>query len=155
VRSITTAILLLVAAGASAAPEADRRLTKALDRARLTHEVDGQGDIRVSFLTGEGRSQMVVVRSATTAFGSLDMRELVSAAYRSATMALPGEVANRLLDLNARARMGGWSRQGPMAVLITRIPAQADAKELADALEYTARAADAAERELNGGKDEY
>jgi hypothetical protein len=36
-----------------------------------------------------------------------------------------------------------------------RIPADADGRELADALEYTARAADAAERELNGGKDDY
>ena len=154
-RRFPVACLLLCAAGVAAAQEADRRVTKALDRARIAHEVDAQGDIRVSFLTGEGRSQMVVVRSATSAFGALDTRELVSAAYRSPTMALPGEVANRLLELSARARLGGWSRQGPMALLVTRIPAEADARELADAIEYTARAADAAERELNGGKDEY
>lgn len=152
---IAAACLLLATAGAVVAQDTDRRLTKALDRARIAHEVDAQGDVRVAFLTGDGRSQMVVVRSATSAFGALDMRELVSAAYRSPTMALPGEIANRLLDLNARARLGGWSRHGPMALLVTRIPADADAKELADALEYTARAADAVERELNGGKDEY
>lgn len=154
-RRFFVACLLLATAGVVAAQEADRRVTKALDRARIAHEVDAQGDVRVSFLTGEGRSQMVVVRSATSTFGALDVREVVSAAYRSPTMALPAEVANRLLELSARARLGGWSRQGPMALLVTRIPADADAKDLADAIEYTARAADAAERELNGGKDEY
>lgn len=154
-RRFFVACLLLATAGVVAAQEADRRVTKALDRARIAHEVDAQGDVRVSFLTGEGRSQMVVVRSATGTFGALDVRELVSAAYRSPTMALPAEVANRLLELSARARLGGWSRQGPMALLVTRIPADADAKDLVDAIEYTARAADAAERELNGGKDEY
>lgn len=152
---IPVACLLLAAAGVAAAQEADRRVTKALDRARIAYEVDDQGDVRVSFLTGEGRSQMVVVRSPTGTFGVLDVREVVSAAYRSPTMALPAEVANRLLELSGRARLGGWSRQGPMALLVTRVAADADAKELADAIEYTARAADAAERELNGGKDEY
>lgn len=152
---IPVACLLLAAAGLAAAQEADRRVTRALERARVAYEVDDQGDVRVAFLTGDGRSQMVVVRSATSTFGGLDVRELVSAAYRSATQSLPCEVANRLLELSARARIGGWSRQGPMALLVTRIPADADAKDLADAIEYTARAADAAEREINGGKDEY
>jgi len=97
---------LLCAAGASAAPQSDRRIEKALERARLAFEVDDQGDFRVAFV-------------------------------------LP------------RTRMGAWSRQGPMALFATRIAADADPKELADALEYTARAADAAEKEVNAGKDEY
>lgn len=142
------------AAGATAA-EADRRVEKLLDRARIAYEVDDQGDFRVTYALAEGRSQMVIVRSPTSAYGALDQREIVSAGYRSATLTLPPEVANRLLELNANARLGGWARQGPMALLVTRIPADADGRELADALEYTARAADAAERELNGGKDDY
>ena len=146
---------LLCAAGASAAPQSDRRIEKALERARLAFEVDDQGDFRVAFVLPDGRSQVVVVRSATAGYGTLEVRELVSAGYRSATMALPPEVANRLLELNARTRMGAWSRQGPMALFATRIAADADPKELADALEYTARAADAAEKEVYAGKDEY
>lgn len=150
------AVALLFAAGAAtAASEADRRVEKALERARLAHEVDAQGDFRVAFVLPDGRSQVVVVRSATAAYGTLEVRELVSAGYRSATMALPPEVANRLLEINARTRLGAWGRQGPMAVFVTRIAAEADPKELADALEYAARAADAAEKEINAGKDEY
>jgi hypothetical protein len=140
---------------AATAAEGDRRVEKLLDRARIAYEMDGQGDFRVTYALDEGRSQMVIVRSPTTAYGALDQRELVSAAYRSTTQVLPPEVANRLLELNASARLGGWTRLGPMAVLVTRIPAEADGRELVDALEYTARAADAAERELNGGKDDY
>lgn len=149
------AALLAGASCAGAAPTADRRVEKALERARLAFEVDAEGDFRVAFVLPDGRSQVVVVRSATAGYGTLEVRELVSAGYRSATMALPPEVANRLLELNARTRLGAWSRQGPMALFATRMPAETDPKELADALEYTARAADAAEKEINGGKDEY
>jgi hypothetical protein len=152
---IAIALSWALSGAAATAAEADRRVEKLLDRARIAYEVDDQGDFRVTYALDEGRSQMVIVRSPTTAYGALDQRELVSAGYRSATLALPPEVANRLLELNANARLGGWARQGPMALLVVRIPADADGRELADALEYTARAADAAERELNGGKDDY
>jgi hypothetical protein len=154
-RKSIAVVLSGLLAGSAAAAEADRRVEKLLDRARIAYEVDDQGDFRITYALADGRSQMVILRSATTTWGTSDHREIVSPGYRSATQTLPVEVANRLLDLNASTRLGSWGRQGPMALLVTRIPADADGRELTDALEFTARAADAAERDLAGGKDDY
>lgn len=142
---------LALAQGASS----DRRVQKLLEKAKLAHEVDAQGDFRVTYTLPEGRSQMAIVRSAVATYGTLSVREVVSAGFRSPNMTLSPEVANRLLELNARSKLGAWTRQGPMALLVTRIPADADARELADAIEFTASAADAVERELAAGKDDY
>lgn len=152
---LCTLAVALPAPAAADAPEVERRLQKQLDKARLAFETDEQGDARVTYALPGPRSQLVVVRSATVRYGTLEVRELVSAAFRSESTSLPAEVANRLLELGGRAALGGWTRNGPMALLVTRIPADADARELASALEFTARAADAAEAELTGGKDDY
>jgi hypothetical protein len=142
---------LALAQGASS----DRRVQKLLDSRKLAYEVDAQGDFRVTFSLPDGRSQMAIVRSAVTTYGTLSVREVVSAGYRSPDMTLSAEVANRLLELNASSKLGAWTRQGPMALLVTRIPADADARALVDAIEFTASAADAIERELAAGKDDY
>jgi hypothetical protein len=152
--TLILAAAVLPAWAADGAPT-DRRVQKLLESRKLSYEVDDQGDFRVTYLLADGRSQMAIVRSATSSFGSLEVREIVSAGYRSASMALPPEVANRLLELNGRSKLGAWTRQGAMALLVTRVAVDADARELADALEFTAAAADAAERELSGGKDDY
>lgn len=133
----------------------DRRVQKLLDNRKLAYEVDQQGDFRVTYSLPEGRSQMAIVRSAVASYGELSVREVVSAGYRSPNITLSAEVANRLLELNARSKLGAWTRQGSMALLVSRVPADADARELADAIEFTATAADAVERELAAGKDDY
>jgi hypothetical protein len=159
-RAILPALLCALAVAlpahaASDAPAVERRLQKQLDKARMAFETDEQGDARVTYALPGPRSQLVIVRSATVRYGSLEVRELVSAAFRAESTSLPADVANRLLELGGRAALGGWTRNGPMALLVTRIPADADPKELLSALEFTARAADAAEAELTGGKDDY
>jgi hypothetical protein len=152
---LATLVALVPVVALADGPAVERRLDRQLDKARIAFEVDDQGDARVTYALPGPRSQLVVVRSATVRYGNLELRELVSAAFRSDTTALPADVANRLLELGARAAMGGWTRNGPMALLVVRIPADADPRELASALEFTARAADAAEVELTGGKDDY
>ncbi len=147
--------LLLPALAIAQGASSDRRVEKLLDKAKLAYEVDAQGDFRVTYILPDGRSQMAIVRSATSTYGTLSVREVVSAGYRSPDTTLSAEAANRLLELNARSKLGAWTRQGPMALLVTRIPADADARELADAIEFTATAADAVERELAAGKDDY
>ena len=149
--ALLAATIALPAHGA----EPDRNLQKLLDKARLKYQVDDQGDFKVTYDLGNGRSQLAYVRSGSSDFGSLKIREVLSIGYASPSEKIPVDVANRLLEHNAQTKLGAWSRQGRLAVFVSKIPADADAKKLADAIELTAVLADALEQELMSGKDDY
>ena len=148
---LLAATIALPARGA----EPDRNLQKLLDKARLKYQVDDQGDFKVTYDLGNGRSQLAYVRSGSSDFGSLKIREILSIGYASPSEKIPADVANRLLEHNAQTKLGAWSRQGRLAVFVSKIPADADARKLADAIELTAVLADALEQELMPGKDDY
>jgi hypothetical protein len=137
------------------AAEADKQVQKLLDKSKLQYEVDENGDYKVTYDLGTGRTQLVYVRSVVLKYGQLSVREVLSLGYRSDVEAFPAAAANRLLEMSNRAKVGGFAKQGQYALFSTKIAAKADAKELAAALEATARMADEAERELMAGKDEF
>lgn len=146
---------LVTPAFAADVPPADRRVQKLLDQRKLQYEIDEQGDFRITYALADGRSQLAFVRSTSVSYGSLQLREIVSAGYRSANTELPSVVANRLLEISNQSKLGAWVRQGSLALFVSRIAVDADARELADAIEFTVSVADATEKELSGGKDEF
>lgn len=147
----TTAVL----AAPAPAAEADKRVAKLLDNRKIQYEVDDNGDYKVTYDLGAGRTQLVYIRSVVLEFGDLKVREVLSLGYRSDTEAFPAAASNRLLEMSNRAKVGGFAKQGQYALFSTKIAAESDARELAAALEATARMADEAERELMAGKDDF
>lgn len=133
-------------------PAAARAVRKLLDKRQLRYRIDEAGDFQIVFDLGEGRTQMAYLRPAVVAFGKARTREILSTAYQSDTDPFPPAIANRLLELNAGLKLGAFAKQGRSAVMIVKVPADAGADELNDALEATVRAADAFEKSV-GGQD--
>lgn len=141
---------------AQAAPEdADVGIKKQLDRSKVRYEIDEDGDFKVTYETSDGRTQLAFVRSTTFDYGTLKVREVISAGYRSDSDLFPQDVANRMLEHNNEAKLGAWTKQGRMAVFTSKIPADASDKELVDAIEITVTLADELEKEFTGDKDEF
>ncbi len=148
-RRCTAATLILAAVCAPGlAQEADAKLGKLLDRQKLAHEVDADGDYKLTFDVGAGRSQVVWVRSGVASYGDLVVRQIMSIGADATGETLLPAAADRLLALNAQSKLGGWSRNADRAVFVAQIPADLDGKQLAAAIELVARSADELEREM-------
>ena len=159
--ALASAVLLAVAgsfalpASAQGAPEPDKKVRKLLDSRKVRYDVDDDGDFKVTYEMANGRTQLAFVRSTTFAYGKLAIREILSIGYRSDGDVFPADVANRMLDHNNGAKLGAWAKQGKLAIFTTKIPADASADELVDAIEVTVSLADELEKEFTGDKDEF
>lgn len=143
---------------AAAATERDPSVAKLLDQLGYKYEVDSEGDYRLTFGMDEdedGRSQIVFVRSPVETYGSHKVREVWSPGYLSDTDEFPANVANRLLAATQDSKLGAWAKQGRYAVFVVKLPADAGADELDDAVEAALRSADEMEAELTPGEDEF
>jgi hypothetical protein len=149
------ALAAAIACGSTLAAEPDRSVKRQLDALKLAYSVDESGDFQLTFDLGNGRSQLAIVRSATLAYGSLEIRELLSIGHFGDPAGFPAPVANRLLEHNNGAKLGAWVKQGGYAMFVSRIAADAGRDELKDALEATVRLADEIERELDPKQDKY
>ncbi|MBE2211103.1 MAG: hypothetical protein IAE66_05800 [Xanthomonadaceae bacterium] len=127
---------------------------KALD---YKYEVDDDGDYKLVFDMDEAgtRSQLVFVRSAVEDYDGHKSRDILSPGYRASGDALPANVANRLLEASMDNLMGGWSKQGNLAIFIVRIPADASKETLDAAITAAINSADQMEAELTPGQDEF
>ncbi|HEY5804457.1 MAG TPA: hypothetical protein VIT90_12255 [Lysobacter sp.] len=134
---------------------ADPQIARHLDSLEYKYEVDDDGDYKLTFNMDDDRSQLAYVLSATEKFGNLNIREIWSPAYRASAAQFPVDVANRLLEDSQTSKLGGWVKQGNMAVFVVKIAADAGAKELDDALDFVLRSADQMEAALTQGKDEF
>ena len=150
----TLAACVAVPTAASAA-EADKKVRKQLDQRKVRYEVDEDGDFKVTYELEGGRTQLAFVRSATFAYGKLQIREVLSIGYRATGTAFPAEVANRMLEHNQAAKLGAWTKQGNLGIFTSKIAADASAEELVDAIEVTVSLADELEKEFSGDKDEF
>jgi hypothetical protein len=81
------------------------------------------------------------------------VREIWSPGYKH-DGDLPAPVANRLLAHGHGLILGGWTKQKAFAMLVVKIPATVTPKQLRDACEAAANAADEIEMELTPGKDD-
>jgi hypothetical protein len=146
-------VLGLMAAPAHAGTP-DPAIKAQLDSLDVKYEVDDDGDYKVTFDLGKGRSQLVWIRSKTETYGSLKVREIWSPGYKYDGGELPAKIANRLLEHSHGLILGGWTKQKQFAMLAVKIPVSATPKQLRDAAEAAADAADEIEQELTPGKDD-
>lgn len=153
-RGVLAFILAGAACAAAAADVADKSVQRQLDKRKVQYKVDADGDFRVTYDVGNGRTQLAFVRSATFSYGKLRIREIRSIGYRG-DGAFPQSVANRMLEHSNEAKLGAWTKQGNLAIFTTKIPADASDQQLVDAIELTARLADELEKELVADKDEF
>lgn len=143
---------------AGAGGKADPSVGRQLDQLGHKYEVDDEGDYKLVFGLGEAedsRSQLVYVRSPVESYGALRIREIWSPAYLSATDAFPAPVANRLLEATQESKLGAWAKQGRYAVFVVKLPADASAAQLDDAIEAALQSADGMEASLTPGKDQF
>lgn len=166
-RIFAVALLLLLSASpavnaAKPSPPAKKdgapEVRQLLDKLGYKYEVDEDGDFKLTFGIDEakdGRSQLVFVRSSVESYGSHKVREIWSPAYSSETDEFPAKVANRLLEATQNSKMGAWAKQGRYAVFVVKLPADADAELLDDAVDAALRSADEMEQELVPGKDDF
>jgi len=147
--------LATIAPAASAPREPSRNLQKLLDKARLKYQVDDDGDFKITYDLGGGRTQLAYVRSAASEYGSLQLREILSIGYAAKEAEVPADVARRALAASADTKLGAWSLRGRLLIYVSKVPASADARELADAIEFTATVADRFEQETDGARDDY
>jgi hypothetical protein len=134
----------------------DPRVEKLLRELDLKYTVDKDGDFRLEVAYDDGRSQVIFVSTATSDLDDLEIREVWSAGYKSEDE-FSAEVANRLLEENAKYKLGGWQRSkistGYLAVFTAKIAADCDAATMKTAIRVAGTAADEMEKELLGNDD--
>lgn len=115
--------------------------------------VDEDGDFRITVRLQDDRTQLVWVRSVVEETGSMRVREIWSPGYQTEGAAFPAAIANDLLERSHSLKLGSWVKQDKVAMLVTKIPADANATQLDEAIDLTASAADAVELDLTGKDD--
>lgn len=133
---------------------ADPAVGRLLDGLDYKYEVDPDGDYKLTFELENGRSQLAFVISQVESFGQMKVREVWAPAYRAGDGQFPAAIANRLLEDSQSSKLGGWVKQGDMAVFVIKLAADATSAQLDDALDFVLRTADGMEQELTG-RDEY
>jgi hypothetical protein len=150
----TVSLALVLAAPPALAGDPDPAIKAQLDSLDIKYEVDADGDYKITFDLGNGRSQLVWVRSKTEAYGDLKVREIWSPGYKHGGAEVPVKIANRLLEHSHGLILGGWTKQKEFCMLAVKIPVSSTPKQLRDAAEAAADAADEIEQELTPGKDD-
>lgn len=143
------ALFLAGAAGLGLADDsADPQVGHALDALGLGYTIDADGDYRLLLSFDDGRSQIVYVRSVVHSYESHRIREIWAPGYRAPIGQFPADVANRLLEDANDQVLGGWVKQGPMAMFVVKVDADAYGSRLYDAIYAAAVTADTLEEEL-------
>ena len=146
------------ATGSKKAATPDPQVKRLLEELEYKYEIDGDGDYKLVFdmdSTQDKRTQLVFVRSPVETFGAHKVREIWSPGYQAKGGAFPADVANRLLEATQASKLGAWAKQDDYAVFVVKLPADATAKQLDDAIDAAIRSADDMEAELTPGKDAF
>ena len=131
----------------------DASVARKLDAKDTPYTVDDDGDYRILVNVGEGRSQLVWVRSRVHTTDHQRVREIWTYGLRSEERRIPVHIANRLLSENFDLIVGAWARDGGNAILVMKIDADADADTLNEAIDLAASVGDRMEQKLVSGDD--
>src|SRR5690606_4960429 len=99
------------------------------------------------------RTQLVWVRSHVESTDHHAVREIWSPGYRAPGGTFSAAIANDLLERSNRLKLGAWVKQDDVAMLVLKIPADASADALDEAIDLAAASADMVERELLGSDE--
>ena len=115
--------------------------------------IDDDGDFQITVRVDDERTQLVWVRSAVESTDHHKVREIWSPGYRTPTGDFTPAIANDLLERSNNLKLGAWVKQDDVAMLVIKIPADASADALDEAIDLAAASADAVERELLGSDE--
>lgn len=138
-----------------AASAQDANVERQLAQLGIDAQVDDDGDFRVIHELDAGRTQLVLVISSIQTYHSHKVREIWAPAYRAPGDSFSALVANELLSDTWENKMGAWAKHGDMAMYVVKLPADASADELGDAIRFAAEIADRMEVVLTDGEDEF
>ncbi|MFA6545516.1 MAG: hypothetical protein WCS99_13945 [Limisphaerales bacterium] len=132
----------------------DPRVQRLLDQLELKYQIGGEGDFKVIFNIGDGRSQLGFISSKAYTLSTLEIREIYSFGYEC-DGPLPASVANILLRLNGHVKLGAWrvmrlASGRHLAAFAAQIAANTDAHTLRTTLVSVLKTADDLEKELSG-----
>ncbi len=151
-----SAIAQLGASSQKKAPH-DARVQKVLDEAEVKYTIDDDGDFRVINRVDSTRTQLAWIVSRTSTYGKVEVRDVMSVAYKT-TGDLPCHLVRRLLEQNNRLKIGAWAlqREGDVSIVVfkTQIDANADFVPILHAVLVVTNTADALEQELTE-QDDY
>ncbi|RMH65911.1 MAG: hypothetical protein D6676_06660 [Cyanobacteria bacterium J003] len=135
--------------------QADVRVGRLLDQLGIRYQVDEDGDYRVIFDLGNGRSQQAFIDSQTQQLGSYEIRDVWSIGYISDGY-LDQEIANYLLIENSTKKIGAWelrplANNKYIAVFCNKVAADCDAEALNMSIRIVLQVADELEKILEAG----
>ncbi len=138
-------------------PQADPRVTNALDELGVEYEVDEDGDIVVGTQTSDVRKQVAFIRSSTYEFAGVELREIFSVGLKSFGP-FDARTTNLLLAQNAKVNIGAWAvirndDDDHLALFTTRVAADLRGEALRAAIGATLHTADEIEQRLSGRDD--
>lgn len=142
-------LLALPASGA----EPDKRVAKALQKARIPFSIDADGDFEVIVTLG-ARTHKVWISSGVGRFQDAEVRDVFAYAHvvEDDFGSLPDELYPALLERHYK--IGAWITQSHRAAVFSAaIDAAAKPNVLRSAIYAVAESADDLERELTGDAD--
>ena len=154
VRVVCIAAMLAAVTPAAFAATPDAIVKAQLERKETPYEIDSDGDFAILVRIDDDRTQQVWVRSVVEKTDHQAVREIWSRAYQADGDAFPARIANELLEHSNTLKLGGWVKNGDSAMMVVKIPADASADVLDEAIDLAAVTADKMELELTG-KDDF
>ncbi|WNZ27113.1 hypothetical protein HJG54_29830 [Leptolyngbya sp. NK1-12] len=135
--------------------ETDPRVGRALSQLEVRYEITSNGDYKVIFDLGNGRSQVGFITSRTFEFAESELREVYSIGLRSFGP-FNVNVANALLEYNEQLKIGAWgvvkdAQDNYLAIFTAKVAANLSGQDLMSVIAAVLKSADEVERELGIG----
>lgn len=146
-------IALALLAGPALAADHDAVVKAQLESKGTPFTIDEDGDFQITVRVAGDRTQLVWVRSAVQATDQFKVREIWSPGYRAPTGDFTAAIANDLLERSNNLKLGAWVKQDDVAMLVIKVPSDASADALDEAIDLAAASADVVERELLGSDE--
>lgn len=148
-------LALALALPAAAQNNGDISVKSRLDARGLKHEVDNDGDFKVTYsYSKEGRTQLVFVSGKTESVGGFQIREVFSPAARVDKDRIDGRKALELMAESRKNKLGSWELAGDVLYFVLKLPDSMDAAQLESAMDIAAQTADDMELEISGDRDD-
>lgn len=135
--------------------QADPRVREILAGADLKYTVNPDGNYKIIFDAGSGRTQILFVESNIETLAGLEIREVWSPIGQTTEGSFPQAIADRLLRVGGALKVGAVEvvtvDGKPTAYFSAKVPASLNAEQLLKVIDAVATTADENENALFGG----
>lgn len=155
--TLRIALLALLGFSFSDASAADKRVARALKKAGIDYVLDADDDFQILVATGTGRRQVVWIRSQTSHYEGIEVRDVFSYGVVLDDHVEEGFTSEFLEELiGRRYKVGGWMiQQGRAACFNVTIDAAAKPGFLRGILLAVGNAADDVEAQVSPDEDKF